>query len=119
MTAVPDDRDARELESTPHDALDGRDVAALTECMSVLPDEGRARDAPGLYTVVSQSGATYLVDARDGACECPDARYRDRECKHLKRVRYATGEADVPPWVNHEAVDPLLGAHVSSTDTDD
>lgn len=92
--------------------LDERDAAALTEYMSVLADIGRARGAPGLYTVVGQNGGTYLVDTDTGACECPDHEYRDVRCKHVRRVAFATGQRDLPEWVDRDAVDPDLGQHV-------
>ena len=88
-----------------------RDVRALTECMSVLDDVGRARDAPGLFLVVT-GGESYLVDAETGACECDDSFYRtpDGGCKHARRVAFATGERAIPAWADPSAVDPLLGA---------
>lgn len=45
---------------------------------------------------VSQSRASYMVDAHDGACECPDATDRDVTCKHQRRMSYATGERSIP-----------------------
>lgn len=107
------DSDAADRES-----IDARDVRALTEYMTVLEDVGEARDAPGLYTVVGQNGGTYTVDARTGACTCPDARHNlpdgDREtCKHRARVAFATGERTVPAWADRSAVDPDLGRHVA------
>lgn len=79
-------------------------MRALTEYLAVLPE------APGMYTVVSQSGASYTVAARDGACKCPDHRYWGVRCKHLRRVSYATGETPIPAWVETEEVDDQLGA---------
>ena len=101
------------------DPLDERDVAALTEYMITLEDVGDARDAPGLYTVVAQSGRQYLVDVESGACECDDSFYRDVQCKHLERTRFATGRRSIPAWVNEEAVDPQLGLHVADVQEDD
>jgi len=97
------------------DPLDDRDVAALTEYMTVLEDVGDARGAPGLYSVVAQSGRQYLVDVESGACECDDSFYRDPDggCKHARRARFATGMDEIPAWVNEEAVDPQLGLHVA------
>lgn len=86
-----------------------RDVRALTEYLTVLSE------APDLYTVVSQSGVSYIVDARDGACECPDATYRGVTCKHQRRVAYATGERPIPAWVDAKKADDHLGAHVETT----
>jgi hypothetical protein len=82
--------------------FDQMDVRALTECMTVLPH------APGLFRVVSGSGATYTVDAREGSCSCPDARYRDRECKHQRRVEYELGEREIPDWVQGDQIDELF-----------
>jgi hypothetical protein len=92
--------------------LDERAARALTQFLTVLDDIGRARGAPDLYMVVSESGNEYLVDARHGACECPDAEYRDVTCKHQHRVAFATGRREIPDWVDADAVDPQLGIHV-------
>ena len=75
--------------------IEPRTLRAITQTFSVLPDIGRAKGADDLYVVVSQSGKEYLVDARDWACECPDARHRDVRCKHQRRVALHTGELDV------------------------
>lgn len=98
--------------------LDERDARALTEYMSVLADVGRARDAPGLFTVVGQNGGTYLVDTHPGACECPDHEYRAGDlgphgCKHQRRVAFATGGRAIPAWVDRDEIDPALGEHVA------
>lgn len=96
------------------DSEDGElDVRALTEYMTVLEDgDVRARGAPGLYTVATESGSQYLVDTGLPACECPDFQYRGRNCKHIRRVMFATGRRDVPGWIDDDDVDPQLGAHV-------
>ncbi|CAM2767643.1 hypothetical protein PNP85_08865 [Halobacterium salinarum] len=97
--------------------LPKRAIRALTEKMTVLPDTGRVNDADDLYLVVSESGSEYLVDAREGACDCPDARHNlaaDDSCKHERRVRYATGETLIPEWTNADAIDPQLGTHTST-----
>lgn len=86
--------------------LDELDVRALTECMTTL------KEAPGLYQVTSSSGSTYVVDARDRACECPDHRYRERTCKHLRRVDFATGARIIPRWIDRGKVDECLGIAV-------
>jgi len=86
--------------------LESRDVRALTEYMTVLAEGG------DIYTVVGQNGGTYTVDAREGRCTCPDAEYRDATCKHQRRVAFATGEREVPAWVDTDAVDDQLGQHV-------
>lgn len=87
------------------------DRRALSEYLTVLEDVGRVRDAAGLYLVVSQSGREYLVDLREGGCTCPDREYRDRKCKHVRRVEFATGRRPVPSVLE---VDPQLGLHVES-----
>lgn len=89
------------------------DYRALSEYMTVLEDgTPAARRAPGLYTVTTQSGATYLVDPELPACECPDAEYRGRRCKHIRRVRFALGWRPIPHYVDEDDVDPQLGRHV-------
>lgn len=93
--------------------LCARDVRALTESHSVLPDVGQAADAPDLYTVVSQSGRTYTVDIMGPSCSCPDAEKRDVTCKHARRVMFAEGMRPIPGWVNPAAIDELLGRHVN------
>jgi len=93
-------------------AVGERMVRALTECMVVLDDVGQARDAPGIYLVVSESGREYVVDDRLESCTCHDYQYRPGECKHLVRVAYATGAREIPAWVQRDAVDPLLGTAV-------
>ncbi len=72
------------------DSIETRTERALTECMTVLPDHGRAEDAPGLFVVVGENcNGEYLVDTRTESCECKDAKYRDPEggCKHIRRWR--------------------------------
>lgn len=96
--------------STELKQLDDRDVRALTESMTVLPE------APDLYDVVGQNGnGSYTVDLRDGRCTCPDHKYRGVRCKHLRRVAFATGERPLPAWIDCDAVDALLGEHVDAT----
>lgn len=99
-------------DSADEDVLDEVDARALTQYLTVMDDVGRVRNAPGLYLIVSESGNEYLVDARDAACECPDSQYRDRRCKHLRRVAFATGREAIPAWVDRDDVDEQLGQHV-------
>lgn len=87
--------------------LDERDVRALTEKMTVL-----WTDTPDFYSVTTESGSEYTVDARHGSCTCPDAEHRDVKCKHQARVEFATCQRQIPSWVNADAVDPQLGLHV-------
>jgi len=96
----------------PHDSgieLEQRSVRALTECMTVLPLGG------DVYSVTTESGSEYRVDALEGRCTCPDARHNlddDERCKHERRVRFSTGQRAIPQWVDTDAVDPQLGDHV-------
>ena len=110
------------FDDTRHDSegidTEPRTVRALTEYHSVLDDVRPARGADGLYTVVSQSGKSYTVDARTGACSCPDATHNldvddGERCKHARRVGFATGERPIPADVAAVVgVDPDLGQHV-------
>lgn len=95
------------------DTLDDRDVRALTECMTVL------QEAPGLYTVIGENhgeedrdASEYTVDLNDWRCSCPDSTYRQVHCKHIRRCEFATGARPIPPEVDRDDVDPLLGDHV-------
>lgn len=94
--------------------LSKRDTRALTQYLTVLNEAPGVSGSEGLYLVVSQSGGSYVVDPGLGTCECEDAEYRDPDggCKHIRRVRFATGERTIPGWVDQEAVDPDLGEHV-------
>ncbi|KTG08421.1 hypothetical protein AUR64_19525 [Haloprofundus marisrubri] len=85
------------------DAVDERDVRALTETMFV------DREAPDFYRVRTQRGDEYVVDTREPACTCPDFQYRDVRCKHVRRVQFEAGELD-PDTVAadvHTALDAL------------
>lgn len=97
---------AESLESTD---LEQRDVRALTEYMTTLPLGG------DVYSVTTQSGSEYRVDALEGRCTCPDYQYRDVRCKHLRRAAFATGERPIPAWVDADEVDGQLGEHVEET----
>jgi hypothetical protein len=106
---------ATTVEPTENDDLGKRDCRALTEVMTALDDIGEVRGADEMYHVVSNSGKQYTVDARSGACTCPDAEYNlgpNERCKHALRVAYATGEKTIPAWVDPERLDDGLGQHV-------
>lgn len=97
--------------------LPKRAVRALTEKMTVLPDTGRVKNADDLFLVVSESGSEYLVDTREGRCDCPDAEYNlepEERCKHERRVAYATGSEPIPLWADQSAIDPQLGDHTEA-----
>jgi hypothetical protein len=99
--------DAERLDSTD---LDQRDVRALTEYITVLPEGG------DIYTVVGQNqNGEYAVDSREGRCTCADHRYRGTRCKHIRRIALATGERPIPAWVDADEVDSQLGEHVEGT----
>jgi len=90
-----------------------RTVRALTEVMTVLDSIGQARNADDLFLVNSGSGSEYLVDTRTESCECKWKQYNpDKECKHQKRVAFATGERPIPQWVDDDALDDQFGLHV-------
>jgi len=95
--------------------LEKRDVRALVEKMTVLADVGAARGADEMFVVTTESGSSYTVDLRIGACGCPDAEHRDPEggCKHVRRAQFATGTRAIPSWVELDVVDPQLGEHVA------
>jgi hypothetical protein len=104
-------KDINSTDETLSNDLDPRDARALTQHMTVLPEGG------SLFSVTSQSGNEYTVDAKRGRCECDDMAHNlpdgDREeCKHLARVRFATGERAIPSWVNMDRVHDLLGYHL-------
>lgn len=90
-----------------------RTVRALTEVMTVMDSIDRARNADDLFLINSGSGSEYLVDARTGSCECPWKQYNPgKECKHEKRVAFATGERPIPQWVDDDVLDDQFGLHV-------
>jgi hypothetical protein len=106
-------------ETNAKDCIESRTKRALDECMTVLPNHGRAAGAPDLFVVIGENGrGEYLVDTRTESCECKDAKYRDPEggCKHLRRCRIATGETPVPADALGEVtVDDTFGAHVDAS----
>jgi len=108
-----------ESESETKDSIETRTRRALEECMTVLPNKGRADGAPGLFVVVGENeNGEYLVDTRTQSCECKDAKYRDPEggCKHLRRCQIAQGETPVPAGALDEiTVDSTFGVHVDAS----
>ena len=72
------------------DDLDDRSRRALTERMAVTAF-GR-----GSYEVVGESNDAYLVDLPAGRCTCPDHRFRDARCKHVRRVAIEITAGRVP-----------------------
>jgi hypothetical protein len=109
----PDYQDSGHGSDGSIEQIEKSDARALTEALTVRPADGA-----GLYQVDSGSEGgpdSYQVDARDGACMCPDARHRDRRCKHIRRVAYATGGKEIPAWARREKIDSGLGEHVDGT----
>jgi hypothetical protein len=49
-----------------------------------------------VYEVDTESGS-YRVDVGAGRCTCPDHRFRNARCKHLRRVAIEISEGRVPP----------------------
>lgn len=92
--------------------VDNLDRRALEQYLTVLEDQGRVRGCPDLYLVVSESGCEYLVNAKPWACECADHQFRDRLCKHIRRVSFAIGERPVPAEYGPTDVANDLGVHV-------
>ena len=95
--------------STNRLSLDDRTCRALLEAQSV------EALAPGMYLVYSENGTEYVVDIDGGACTCPDFRYRNVECKHLRRARLEAGDADTAALAERvdagiEAIDNRLEA---------
>jgi hypothetical protein len=102
------DYESTEVESTD---VKPRLRRGVTECMTVIHKGGE------VYSVTSQSGREYTIDACNGRCDCPDAQHNlgsDERCKHAFRVAVVRGERVIPAAINHDAVDPLLGCAVET-----
>jgi len=96
--------------------LEPRDARALTTPMTVMDDVGMVRDAEGMFEVTTDSGREHIVDlaAPSGArCLCSDHKYRNVECKHIRRCQFEIGAREIPAWVDPDDVDDQLGAHVT------
>lgn len=109
--------DGNESIDTDRAAAAVRDVRALTQQLTVRDDIDRARHAEDLFIVASHDGGSYLVDLREGVCECADNTYRGVRCKHLRRVDFATSERAIPATVDAEDIDLSLGEHVDDQGT--
>jgi len=88
--------------------LDTRDIRALTEAVIVLPPRLAPPEAdvgPGMYYVQTDA-EWYVVEPGLEACTCSDAKYRSPEggCKHVRRVRFETGERDLPSWIETDGL---------------
>ncbi|MGB9931548.1 hypothetical protein [Haloarcula amylolytica] len=105
--------DSGALQTAPStDSIADRTRRALEQYLTVTPDVGQARGAEGLALVTSESGNEYVVDVQEGRCECRDAEFRDVECKHIRRARFAMGVDAIPADAAAACdVDPDLGQH--------
>ncbi|HKI36596.1 MAG TPA: SWIM zinc finger family protein [Gemmataceae bacterium] len=50
----------------------------------------------GGYRLVKPDGTAYDVNGQTWECDCPDATYRGRQCKHSKALRAALRAAGQP-----------------------
>lgn len=97
--------------------VEPRTERALTEPLSVVTLDGTPVETreETIVMVVSSSGESYHVDAREGRCTCPDAEYNlddDEQCKHAVRARLALGLEPVDSRVLAAVdVDSALGAN--------
>jgi hypothetical protein len=100
-----------------NESIEPRTRRALTEPLSVLTLDGMPvhDDDETIVQVVSHSGESYRVDAREGRCTCPDAEYNlapGETCKHARRARAALGTEPVDSQVLDALdVDENLGAN--------
>jgi len=74
------------------DDLDDRTRRALTEYMTVRHIRG------DIYAVTGE-GKEYRVDVREDRCTCPDHDHRGVVCKHIRRVKFATGAVSMPDGI--------------------
>lgn len=83
--------------------IDKRDRRAVGERLTVL------EYAPDIYQVYSEAGEEYLVETRAPSCTCPDFRYREADCKHIRRARIEAGEYDLDGLATEidDAIDTL------------
>jgi hypothetical protein len=91
--------------------------------MTVIPNLDAVADSEHTYAVFTQSLPDrdleyleedyYTVNTEAKTCTCPDNKFHDNRCKHIRRVCILTGERPVPEWIPEEvSVDPILGANV-------
>jgi SWIM zinc finger. len=91
--------------------------------MTVIPNLDAVADSEHTYAVFTESLPDrdleylnedyYTVDVAAKTCTCPDNKFHDNRCKHLRRCRILTGHRPIPEWIPEEvSVDPILGANV-------
>lgn len=85
-------------------AVEKRTRRACVESMTVHPHGGGS----GMFDVYNVEGKRYVVDLRDGVCECPDYVHREPSggCKHQRRVRLEFGIMDGPHSIRNEHTAP-------------
>jgi hypothetical protein len=102
--------------------IEARTERALTECMTVLDTDGCPVSNPDIdvCSVISGSGETYTVDVDSRTCTCPDHQHNHRQCKHIRRARFALGcdvidaallrELDIHTDFAHHTPGPVVAA---------
>lgn len=73
--------------TTAGEAFEKRDLRAATEGIKL------EKEAPGMYWARGK----YMLDVFQAVCECPDHRFRNNHCKHLRKAEMLEDERDIPP----------------------
>lgn len=68
-------------------SFEKRDLRAATEGITL------ENEAPGMY----EARGKYMLDIVEAVCECPDHRYRNNHCKHLRKAEMLEDDRDIPP----------------------
>lgn len=86
--------------SETEERIEKRTRHACVESMTVHPHSSGSE----MFDVYNADGKRYVVDLRDGVCECPDYEHREPAdgCKHQRRVRLEFGIMDVPAAIRDE-----------------
>lgn len=86
--------------SETEERIEKRTRHACVESMTVHPHGSGSE----MFDVYNADGKRYVVDLRDGVCECPDYEHREPAdgCKHQRRVRLEFGIMDVPAAIRDE-----------------
>ncbi len=61
------------------------EISGKPYVVSVLTDGNKTVG----YRLEKPDGKSYEIDAQSWECSCPDATFRERECKHAKALRAA------------------------------
>lgn len=94
--------------------LDERDVRSLTEPMDVYADDPATAGAHEV--AVYNHGERRVVNVDVGFCDCPDAHYRNKRCKHLRRAELVLGRRELPDGIRTEALDDGLRRRLEEAD---